>query len=146
MNTWTLGSISVTRIEEQLGPGGLPAQQFLVGFEREVIQQHLHWMLPNHYAPESDRLILSMHSWLIRTERQLILVDSCCGNRKERAGMPHFHQLNTRYLENLRAAGVAPEQIDIVLCTHLHADHVGWNTRLENGRWVPTFPNARYLF
>ena len=146
MNTWTVGSVSITRIEEQLGPGGRPVNQFLVGFEREVFNRHLDWMVPNHYAPELDRLISSMHSWLIRTERQVILVDSCCGNHKERAWMPRFHQLNTRYLENLHAAGVAPEQVDIVLCTHLHTDHVGWNTRLESGRWVPTFPNARHLF
>ncbi len=146
MHTWNIGSVSVTRIEEQLGPGGMPAHQFLVGFEREVFNRHLDWLLPNHYAPEQDRLISSMHSWLIRTEHQIVLVDGCCGNHKERAWMPRFHQLNTPYLENLRAAGVGPEQVDIVLCTHLHADHVGWNTRLENGRWVPTFPNARYLF
>lgn len=146
MYTWSVGSVSITRIEEQLGPGGMPVQQFLVGFEREVFNRHLDWMVPDHYAPEQDRLVSSMHSWLIRTGHQLVLVDGCCGNHKERAWMPRFHQLNTRFLENLRAAGVEPEQIDIVLCTHLHADHVGWNTRLENGRWVPTFPNARYLF
>ena len=91
-------------------------------------------------------LITSNHSWLIRTGRHTILLDSCAGNHKERPWLPRFHQLNVPFLERLRAAGVAPEDVDIVLCTHLHADHVGWNTRLENGRWVPTFPKAKYLF
>jgi glyoxylase-like metal-dependent hydrolase (beta-lactamase superfamily II) len=68
------------------------------------------------------------------------------GNDKDRGGRPPFHMLHTAFLEDLRAAGVAPESIDVVLCTHLHVDHVGWNTRLERGRWVPTFPRARYLF
>jgi len=75
-----------------------------------------------------------------------ILLDSCAGNHKERPWLPRFHQLEIPFLERLRCAGVPPDDIDIVLCTHLHADHVGWNARLENGRWVPTFPNARYLF
>src|SRR5262249_14996882 len=81
-----------------------------------------------------------------RTGRHTVLLDSCGGNHKERPGFPRFHQLQTPFLQRLRAAGVAPDQIDIVLCTHLHADHVGWNTILVDGRWVPTFSNARYLF
>jgi glyoxylase-like metal-dependent hydrolase (beta-lactamase superfamily II) len=146
MQTWTIGTTTITRIEEQVGPVGLPVDKFLVGFEREAFNRHLDWLVPNHFAPETDRMISSMHSWLVRTGRHTILVDGCCGNNKERPWMPRFHQLDTPFLANLRAAGAAPEDIDIVLCTHLHADHVGWNTRLENGRWVPTFPNARYLF
>jgi len=146
METWQVGGATVTRIEEQLGTVRMTAGEFLVGFERAAFERHLGWMAPEHYAPAEDRLISSMHSWLVRTGRHLVLVDGCCGNDKERPFNPRFHRLGTRYLENLRAAGVAPEEIDIVLCTHLHADHVGWNTRLENGRWVPTFPNARYLF
>lgn len=146
MLTWTVGSVSVTRIEEQLGIGGMSADRFLVGFDRAVFDRHVSWLAPNHYSPEHDRLVSSMHSWLLKTGEHTILVDGCCGNHKERPWMPRFHQLNTRFLENLRATGTEPEAIDFVLCTHLHADHVGWNTRLENGRWVPTFPNARYLF
>jgi len=81
---------------------------------------------------------------LIRRNGLTVLVDACGGNDKERA-RPHFHRRSWPWLETLRSAGVAPEDIDVVLCTHLHVDHVGWNTRLESGRWVPTFPNARYL-
>jgi glyoxylase-like metal-dependent hydrolase (beta-lactamase superfamily II) len=146
MLTWQVGSVRVTRIEEQLGRVGLPVDRFLVGFDREVFNRHAAWLAPNHYSPEHDRLVSSIHSWLLRTPRHTILVDGCCGNHKDRPWMERFHRLNTPWLDNLRAAEVEPEAIDIVLCTHLHADHVGWNTQLRNGRWTPTFPNAQYLF
>ena len=146
MQQWSVGTVSVTRIEEQLGIGSAPPERFFANFDREAFNHHLHWMVPAHYSPEHDRLITSIHSWLIRTERHTILLDCCSGNDKERAWNPRFHKLSTPFLERLRAAGVAPEQIDIVLCTHLHADHIGWNTQLRDNRWVPTFPNARYLF
>jgi len=146
MATWKIGGTSVTRVGEMIGFASIPPERFLVGFEREVLNRHLGWLVPNHYSPEQHRLITSVHSWLIRTERQTILLDCCAGNHKNRPGATRFHQLETPYLENLRQAGAAPEDIDIVLCTHLHTDHVGWNTMLRDGRWVPTFPNARYLF
>jgi glyoxylase-like metal-dependent hydrolase (beta-lactamase superfamily II) len=146
MTTWTVGSVSITRIEEQLGFANMPPEKYFRGFERDVIKRHLHWLAPNHYSPEKDRLVTSVHSWLIRTGRHTILLDCCAGNHKERSWTPRFHRLETPFLQRLNAAGVVPEEIDIVLCTHLHADHVGWNTVLRDGRWVPTFPNARYLF
>jgi len=82
---------------------------------------------------------------VIEIDGRTILIDTCCGNHKNR-DLPEVHQLNTDYLGNLRRAGFAPEDIDMVMCTHLHFDHVGWNTRLDNGKWVPTFPKARYVF
>lgn len=146
MQTWTIGGATVTRIEEQVGPNDVVAGEFLPGLVRERFEKHLSWMVPVHYNPARDRLITSNHSWLIRIGGRTILLDTCAGNHKERPWLPRFHLQETPFLERLHAAGVLPEQIDIVLCTHLHADHVGWNTRLENGRWVPTFPNARYLY
>ena len=146
MATWGIGPVSVTRIEEQLGFGSFPPDQYFTGFDRAVLERHLGWLVPNHYVPEKDALITSVHSWLIRTPHHTILLDACAGNHKERPWWPRFHQLDTPFLERLRAAGAAPEDIDIVLCTHLHADHIGWNTVLKDGRWVPTFPNAKYLF
>jgi glyoxylase-like metal-dependent hydrolase (beta-lactamase superfamily II) len=146
VTTWTIGAVSVTRVEEQLGFASFPPEQYLVGFERELLQRHLSWLAPHHYSPEHDRLITSIHSWLIRTERHTILLDCCGGNHKERPGYPRYHQRDFPFLARLREVGAAPEEIDIVLCTHLHADHVGWNTMLRDGRWVPTFPNAKYLF
>ena len=146
MATWTIGAVSVTRVEEQIGFASFPPEQYLAGFERTLLQKHLPWLVPHHYSPEHDRLVTSVHSWLIRTNRHTILLDCCGGNHKERPGLARFHQRDTPYLARLLAAGAAPEDIDIVLCTHLHADHVGWNTMLRDGRWVPTFPNASYLF
>ena len=95
--------------------------------------------------PATTPMSLSMHSFVIEADGQNILIDACNGNCKERA-VPSVDNLQTPYLENLAAAGFRPEDIHLVMCTHLHFDHVGWNTRLENGRWVPTFPNARYVF
>lgn len=146
MATWSIGAARITRIEEQLGFASFAPEDYFTGFERAVLEQHLSWLVPDHYLPAQDRLVTSVHSWLVRTAYHTILIDCCSGNHKERPGFPRFHQLDTPYLVRLRAAGVAPEDIDIVLCTHLHADHVGWNTMLRDGRWVPTFPNARYLF
>ena len=146
MATWTIGAVSVTRVEEQIGFASFPPEQYLAGFERELLQRHLPWLVPHHYSPEHDRLVTSVHSWLIRTDRHTILLDCCGGNHKERPGLARFHRRDTPYLARLREAGAAPEDIDIVLCTHLHADHVGWNTMLRDGRWIPTFPNAKYLF
>jgi len=142
---WTIGTVRVTRVEEQLGFASFPPEQYLVPFERALLERHMSWLVPDHYSPAHNRLISSVHSWLIRTPRHTILVDCCAGNHKDRPGFARFHQLDTPYLARLREAGVAPEDIDIVLCTHLHSDHVGWNTVLRDGRWVPTFPNAKYL-
>jgi glyoxylase-like metal-dependent hydrolase (beta-lactamase superfamily II) len=144
--TWTIGDITVTRIEEQLGFASLPPEKYFDGFDRELLARHLDWLVPNHYSPAADRLITSIHSWLIRTRHHTILLDSCAGNHKNRPGFSRFHQLDTPFLQRLCSAGVRREDIDIVLCTHLHADHVGWNTMLRDGQWVPTFPNAKYLF
>lgn len=104
------------------------------------------WKAPAFYNRETQGLKLSTHSWLLDTGRHKILVDPCVGNHKLRRVFEAYNMLDTPYLERLAAAGARPEDIDFVFCTHLHVDHCGWNTRLVDGRWVPTFPNARYLF
>lgn len=146
MASWMIGSVMVTRVEEQLGFANMPPAKYFRGFEPAILQRHLDWLVPDHYSLEHDRVVTSVHSWLIHTPRHTILLDSCAGNHKDRSWSPRFHQLNTPFLQRLAAAGAAPEDIDIVLCTHLHADHVGWNTVLDDGRWRPSFPNAKYLF
>ncbi len=89
---------------------------------------------------------LTIRSWLLRFDDRLILVDGCVGNHKNRIHWPSWHQRSDDgWLRQLAALGVKPQDVDMVFCTHLHADHVGWNTKLENGHWVPTFPNATYL-
>ncbi|MGY4431495.1 glyoxylase-like metal-dependent hydrolase (beta-lactamase superfamily II) [Bradyrhizobium sp. F1.13.1] len=96
---------------------------------------------------DSDTLMLCFQSYVIKTPNHTILVDSCIGNDKPRPQRPKWNmKTDDTYLRGLNAAGFSPDDIDFVMCTHLHVDHVGWNTRLENGRWVPTFPNARYVF
>src|SRR5437660_13988 len=92
-----------------------------------------------------DRLVGSVHTWIVKTPKHTILIDTCLGNHKQRTN-PGWRNLDTPFLSRLKACGCPPESVDFVMCTHLHVDHVGWNTRLENGRWVPTFPKARYLF
>jgi glyoxylase-like metal-dependent hydrolase (beta-lactamase superfamily II) len=143
--SWQIGQVTVTRIEELHGPSFRPEDLFAT-WDPAVLEEHGHWMSPNFYQQSTNQVIMSVHSWLIRTPQHTILVDTCCGNGKNRPGSPHFHQLNEPYLDRLRSVGVEPEEVDYVLCTHLHVDHVGWNTRLLDGRWVPTFPNAKYVF
>lgn len=93
-----------------------------------------------------EHVLLSIHSWLVRDRGRTILIDTGAGNHKPRPHAQYFDHLKTPYLERLAEAGVAPKDVDLVLLTHLHVDHVGWNTRLDGGRWTPTFPNARYVF
>jgi len=99
-----------------------------------------------YFGQNNTDLLLSFHSFLIQTKKHNILVDTCCGNNKERPTRPAWHRRDGPFLQNLKLAGLTPFDIDFVLCTHLHADHVGWNTQMINGEWLPTFPNAQYLF
>lgn len=142
-----IGGYTVTRIEEMLTPGFKP--EFLFpDFDAQVLQSHPQLKQPGFWHEGSARLMSSMHSWLLQSDRHTILIDTGCGNQKERARplFERFHQLEHPYLDRLRAAGVAPEDVTLVINTHLHVDHVGWNTRLQNGQWVPTFPRARYVW
>ncbi len=145
MRTLRFGEITVTRCLESEGPSFHPAYLF-PDHDAAALDAEREWLEPRFLDAASGRLIMSLHSYVIRTPRHTILVDTCVGNDKRRPATPPWHKRRTPYLDNLRALGVGPEEVDFVLCTHLHVDHVGWNTRLENGRWVPTFPNARYLF
>ena len=111
-----------------------------------MVQQHRDWLLPNHYDEPSGSLKLSVHSWLLTVGGKRILIDTCVGNHKSAAAPAQVASDGEPYLARLKAAGVEPDQVDMVMCTHLHVDHVGWNTRLENGKWVPTFKNAKYVF
>lgn len=138
-----IGDIRVARVVENEGP--FAAVDFLLpGFTPALLEEH-RWLTPSFVDGES-RVMMSFHSYVLRTPHHTILVDGCVGNGKERPARPMWHRQEVPYLERLAQAGVQPEDVDVVFCTHLHADHVGWNTRLRDGRWVPTFPNARYVF
>ena len=141
-----LGRLRVTKVHEMDSPVPLLGQ--LPGTTEADLRRLMTWYdQPDEVNPdpETSLMTFSVHSWVIELDGRRILVDSCCGNHKNRS-LPEVSQLDTDYLGNLRKAGFAPEDIDLVMCTHLHFDHVGWNTRLENGKWVPTFANAKYLF
>jgi len=141
-----LGRMRVHKVLEMVSPVPLLSQ--LPGTQAEDLRRVMRWYdQPDEMTddPETCLMAFSVHSWVIEIDGLTILIDTCDGNHKNRS-LEAVHQLDTRYLDNLRAAGFAPEDIDMVMCTHLHFDHVGWNTRLENGKWVPTFPKARYLF
>ena len=144
MKQLTLGDITITRVAEG-SPLLLNPLDFFDAATEDAIAQHREWLQP-HFMDASGRLLLSMHTYVVKTRHHTILVDTCIGNDKVRSSMNNVSNLQTTYLDDLRAVGVAPNDVDYVLCTHLHFDHVGWNTRLEKGQWVPTFPKAKYLF
>jgi glyoxylase-like metal-dependent hydrolase (beta-lactamase superfamily II) len=142
---WHVGEVEITRVLEFEAALFEPTELYPEA-SPEIVRRHRSWLEPTLMDPASGLLVFAFHSTVISTPRATILVDTCSGNDKERPHKLRYHRKNWPYLANLAAAGFAPEDIDYVLCTHLHADHVGWNTRLLDGRWVPTFPNARYLF
>lgn len=142
---WQVGNHSIHRIEEMMGPMFDPVR-FFPDFDPAIFEQHKDWLYPDHVDANSGNIVASMHSYLIDTGTHKILIDTCIGNGKPRMPYRNWHEMQTPWMHNLKAAGAAPEDIDYVMCTHLHVDHVGWNTCLKDGQWVPTFPNARYLF
>jgi glyoxylase-like metal-dependent hydrolase (beta-lactamase superfamily II) len=154
MKTQYFGEISVQKVLD-----GIENFRATIAFPEinlDLFHQHRDWISP-FYDFNSETILISMHSYIIRTPKMTAVVDTCIGNNKYRIGngpiyqankdvLSHWNLRNSSYLENLISAGVHPEEVDYVMCTHMHADHVGWNTKLENGKWVPTFPNAKYLF
>ena len=135
-----VGAFTVTKILECEIPFA-PPSRLLPDFDAAALAGHEAAVAPGDPAGVATALTTSVHSWLLRAPGVTILIDTGIGNGKPRQA-PAFDRLDTPYLERLAAAGVAPEVVDHVLLTHVHTDHVGWNTRLVGGRWVPTFPNA----
>ncbi|MGW8062105.1 MBL fold metallo-hydrolase [Streptomyces ziwulingensis] len=139
--SWTVGGVTVHRIDEvALPPATGP--WLLPDATPEVVTAQA-WLHP-HFAGQDGILHIDSHSFAFVVHGLRVLVDTGIGNGKARAN-PAWHNLRTDFLERLTAAGFPPDSVDLVILTHLHADHVGWNTRQVNGEWVPTFPNARYL-
>ena len=144
MSPRRLGNISMTRVIEQEG-ALLDVFRVFPDATPENLRANFDWMVPRHFDPKDNMIVIGVQSFLLRTQRFTILIDTCVGNDKPRV-RPQFDRKHFPWLDRLGETGVRPEQIDFVMCTHFHVDHVGWNTRLENGRWVPTFPNAKYVF
>jgi glyoxylase-like metal-dependent hydrolase (beta-lactamase superfamily II) len=143
MRDLAVGRLRIGAVVETAGP--TRATWLFPSATPEGLDRHRAWLAP-HFLDAESRLLQSVHTFVVKTPDLTVLVDTCIGNDKDRGGRRPFHMLRTGFLETLKAAGVAPEAVDVVICTHLHVDHVGWNTRLDDGRWVPTFPRARYLF
>ncbi len=144
-NPIKVGNITVHQIVEQEGPF-FDILQFFPTLTKQLLEENRAWMQPTFMSPQ-DQIVLCVQSYLVQTPHHNILIDTCVGNHKPRPARPFWNMLNSdRYAKGLAGTGLGVGEIDFVMCTHLHVDHVGWNTRLENGRWVPTFPNARYVF
>src|SRR5258706_5377069 len=143
---FAVGDLTIHRIIEQ-ETTFLPALEMLPGLTPELLAENRPWMREASAIDAQDVLILCFQSYIVKTPHHTILVDSCIGNDKPRPLRPEWNmKTDDTYMRALAAAGFSVGDIDFVMCTHLHVDHVGWNTRLENGRWGPTFPNARYVF
>lgn len=140
--TWKIGDVEIFQIVEMIDNELFST--FIPEATPSAVLKHK-WLKP-HYIGESGNLKAQVQSFVIKTDGKHVLIDTCNGNDKNRPGMPTWGNLNTDFLEKFVRIGINPEEVDYVACTHLHFDHVGWNTKLENGKWTPTFTNAQYLF
>jgi len=139
---WKVGKVKITKVAELETVG---STRFILPLASNEEIQKLPWLIP-HFATEEGRLKMSIHALMVETPSRRIVVDTGLGNDKQGRNVPTWNNRNGPFLDTMTAAGFPPDSIDTVLCSHLHVDHVGWNTRLIDGKWVPTFANARYLF
>src|SRR5262245_21224793 len=140
MRKWLVGDVSITSVTE-IHDAAIPGTAVLPAATPEEILA-VDWLRPR-FADDDGNILLRVQALVIESRDRRIVVDTCLGNDKPRNN-PFFDRLHTTFLDDLTAAGFPPETIDAVVCTHLHVDHVGWNTVLRDGQWVPTFPNARH--
>jgi glyoxylase-like metal-dependent hydrolase (beta-lactamase superfamily II) len=140
-----LKDITIHPVVEQPQVTFFEARKFFPGLTEELFAENRSWLVPQFVDPAGG-LILCIQSFVVKTPHHNILIDACVGNHKHRPMRPHWNMMNSdRFEKSLAATGLSVNDIDYVMCTHLHGDHVGWNTRLDNGRWVPTFPKAKYI-
>ncbi|MEZ5852394.1 MAG: MBL fold metallo-hydrolase [Hyphomicrobiaceae bacterium] len=143
MKTLQIGDVTITSIIERDGPWRRPVDMF-PSYDHAIGCEHLRTLEPEMFDPVSGKMVITYQTFVVRTPRHLVLVDTCLGENK---GHPAPMDFDTQpWLDNFKKAGLSFEEITHVFCTHLHIDHTGWNTRLVDGRWVPTFPNAKYIF
>ena len=144
MLTWQVGAVKITRVVElETAMAYNEETPFLPDARPEALRRHP-WLYPQ-FVNDQDQLLMSIHALLVETPGLRLVVDTCIGNDRPRQEMGG-RALSTPFLERMAEAGWSRDSVDAVICTHLHVDHVGWNTMLQDGRWVPTFPKARYLF
>lgn len=145
MNSIAFGDVEVTRVEEWAGGFGL-ATDVLPDSRPADWTGNQDLLVPQHWDPKSGMIQCCIQTFVLRSEGRTILIDTGAGNGKDRPNVPPLNRLETDFLDRLANSGVQPEEVDVVICTHLHVDHVGWNTVPHDGNWVPTFPRAKYLF
>ncbi|GAA3902083.1 MBL fold metallo-hydrolase [Streptomyces gulbargensis] len=139
------GDVEVLRVVEWQGPFA-PAGELVPGAGAETWEENADWLAPDHWDPATGRAVMALQTWVLRSAGRTVLVDTGVGDGRERPGSPQFHHWRGDFPGLLERAGVRPEDVDVVVNTHLHADHVGWNTRAaDDGEWVPAFPRAQYL-
>ena len=137
---WQVGDTKITKVVEVIYP---EFSDVIPAATPDVVKK-VDWLFPHFVTPEGA-LTLSVHSLIVDTPGATLVVDTCIGNGRDRDPFEIMSRLSTSYLDDMKSAGYDPDGIDYVLCTHLHLDHVGWNTHQVDGKWVPTFPNALYL-
>lgn len=145
LGSYRVGAATITKIPE-LALDGVDAALLYPDCDPGAAAEEARKLGRGSVDEQTGLLRQSVHAWLVTTPDRVILVDTASGNDKERPGLAVLHHLDEPFLERLKAAGARPDDVDLVLLTHIHADHVGWNTRRVEGRWVPTFPNARHVF
>ena len=143
MKTIQIGDVTITSIVERAGPWRKPADMFL-DYNEEVAAEHLKTMDPVVFDAASGKMFITYQTFVVRTPKHTILVDTCTGEDKGFPAPMDFDK--TPWLDGFKASGLKFDDVDYVFCTHLHIDHCGWNTVLRDGRWVPTFPKAKYVF
>lgn len=142
MRSWTIGKVRIYQLVEQIFPEGIPT---LIPAATPEALLAIPWLYPEFITAKGEAT-LSFHAFVVETPTKRILIDTCVGSDKTLPIVPAWDHMQSEFLSKLERAGFSRDAIDIVACTHLHLDHVGWNTMRVEGRWQPTFPNARYLF
>jgi glyoxylase-like metal-dependent hydrolase (beta-lactamase superfamily II) len=140
--SWTVGKMKISKVVEIESIG---STKFILPQASNDDVRNIPWLMPD-YATEEGRLRMAIQSWIVETPGRKIIIDTCVGNDKQNRMLPAWNNLDKPFLQDIAAAGAPAESVNMVICTHLHVDHVGWNTRLADGKWVPTFTNARYVF
>jgi glyoxylase-like metal-dependent hydrolase (beta-lactamase superfamily II) len=139
-----VGEVTISSIEEWTGTVGTAAELYPTSTPAEW-EAAKFWLGREHWDPATDAIFATSRTFVVRSAGKTILIDTGIGNEKNRPMLPFFHDLHTDYLDQLTAAGVTPDAVDLIVCTHLHSDHVGWNTTRVDGQWIPTFPHAEIL-
>ncbi|WP_019927582.1 MBL fold metallo-hydrolase [Nocardia sp. BMG111209] len=139
-----LGDVEMFRVVEWQGTL-MSGPELLPGTTDRTWRDNIDWLAPDHWDPATESVVATIQTWVLRSGGRTILVDTGVGNGRERPGRALFHRRHGDFLDRLARAGVHPDEVDLVINTHLHGDHVGWNTRDADGQWVPAFPHAQYL-